>query len=84
MGNVKIKMNHAGMEELLKYDCQGVITETAERVKNACDGGGEYKSDLYVGKSRCNASVGTADPHAYYSNLKHNTLLNALSAAGGQ
>ncbi len=78
MANVTIKLNKGGMEELLKYDCQGAIEEVARGVLDACGEG--YRMDTYVGKTRCNCSVGAETDKAYYSNLKHNTLLNAIGS----
>ena len=40
--------------------------------------GDGFGSDTYVGSNRANASIRTTTPEAYYSNLKHNTILKAV------
>jgi hypothetical protein len=79
MAKVTIKLNKSGMDQLLKYDCQPAVQEVARQVLNSCGEG--YKMDTYVGKTRCNCSIGAETDKAYYSNLKHNTLLKALGGA---
>jgi hypothetical protein len=78
MAKVTIKLNKSGMDQLLKYDCQPVVEEAARQVLNSCGEG--YKMDSYVGKTRCNCSIGAETDKAYYSNLKHNTLLKAINS----
>ena len=74
---VRFELNRDGVRELLKSEkMQAVIQECASMVQDAA--GEEYKSEMKLGKNRCWATISADTPHAYYSNLKHNTLLKAL------
>lgn len=76
MGKTKFKLNYKGVGELLRSEeMQGVINEYGDNVLNRV--GGEYKMDQLVEK-RCVVRIKPGTPHAYYSNLKHNSLLKAL------
>ena len=78
--NFKFVLNRAGVRELLKgAEMQGICSSYGDSIVNAAGEG--YKKTVYVGRNRANCSVKTDTPQAYYSNLKHNTLLNALGAA---
>lgn len=73
----KFELNSAGVSELLNCsEIKNVCMEYAENVRNTCGDG--YEVQEYSGKYRSGARVHAATPHAYYSNLKHNTLLKAL------
>lgn len=74
---VEIELNSAGIRELLKSDdIASFCRQKAEDVAGRAGDG--YKVDTHVGKTRVNAMVSTETKKAYYSNLKHNTLLKAL------
>lgn len=83
MSKVKIELNSAGIQALLKsQEIMGKVEDVAHRV---CDvavesSGRSYEVDATIGARRGWASVKAADAHAYYSNLKHNTLLKALGS----
>lgn len=79
MAKVKIVLNKSGIDQLLKYDCQPAVQEVARQVLNSCGEG--YKMDTYVGKTRCNCSVGADTKEAYHDNLENNTLLRAIGGA---
>lgn len=77
MSNVKVVLNKEGVRELLKS--QEVMNECKKHASDIAERAGEgYEVSTYTGKNRANARVRAATPHAYYSNLKHNTLLKAL------
>lgn len=84
MSNVKFELNRAGVAELLKgAEMQGILSEYAEQVRQHCSAGSagpdEYEATTAVKGTRAVATVRAATPRAYYSNLKHNTLLKAVS-----
>lgn len=77
---VTVQLNHAAVGQLLKGgEIQGLLRQYADSVQSAAGDG--YESNIIHGKNRCWAEVTPATPHAYYSNLKHNTLLKALGSA---
>ena len=81
---VRFELNRAGVAELLKGpEMQQALSEHAARVQQRCTAGGagaeEYEAVTEVKGTRAVATVRTASSHAYYSNLKHNTLLKAVS-----
>ena len=76
MANVKFKLNYKGVGELLRSEeMKSVINEYGTNVLQRA--GNEYKMEELV-ESRCIARIKPGTPHAYFSNLKHNTLLKAL------
>lgn len=78
MGSVKVVMDPQGMEEFMKSDeVAEVCRKYADKIVEVCGEG--YEADTYVGAHRVNAGVKVATPHAYYSNLKYNTLVRAIS-----
>lgn len=77
---VTVQLNHAAVGQLLKGgEIQGLLRQYADSVQSSAGDG--YESSIIYGKNRCWAEVTSATPHAYYSNLKHNTLLKALGSA---
>lgn len=76
----KFVLNRAGVRELLQsQEMATICTEAAQKVAaNASHDGLEYEVSTMVGKNRVNARVSPGSIHAYFSNLKHNTLLKAL------
>ena len=77
---VILEMNDAGMQELLKSEAmQSILQEKASAIAKAA--GPEYKTDIKTMGTRVIASVYTEDEKAIRDNLKHNTLLKAVSSA---
>ena len=77
MSKVKIVLNQEGVKALLKsQEIQNVIKDCADSVQSTA--GSDYKVNMKQGVNRCWATISPASPHAYYSNLKHNTLVKAL------
>ncbi len=77
---VTVQLNHAAVGQLLKGgEIQGLLRQYAASVQSTAGDG--YESNIIHGKNRCWAEVAPATAHAYYSNLKHNTLLKALGSA---
>lgn len=74
---VKFELNPKGIHELLNCSelCDG-MQEIGESVARRA--GDEYAADTRPGKKRAHTFVKPTTAHAYYSNLKHNTLLKAL------
>jgi predicted RNA-binding protein with PUA domain len=81
MSEYKFKLNYEGVGQLLKSSqVQDVLKKNAEQVQQNCgDLASEYKVNTRVGSTRAYASVCTDSVHAINSNLKHNTLLKALT-----
>lgn len=78
--NFKFVLNRAGVRELLKgEEMQSICSRCGDSILNTAGEG--YKKTVRVGKNRVNCSVGVNSPREYYSNLKHDTLVNALGAA---
>lgn len=81
---VKFELNRAGVAELLKgSEMQQILSDYAGQVQRRCTAGGagsdEYEAVTEIKGTRAVATVRAASAHAYYSNLKHNTLLKAVS-----
>lgn len=78
----KFELNRQGVRELLQSSEMGnICTEYARSVAAAAGDG--YEVSSMVGATRVNARVSPANAHAYYSNLKYNTLLKALGGLHG-
>lgn len=87
MGKWKIQLDYAGVGQLLKSQemadlCSGI----GKNIQEKCGGVGtagaeEFKVETKNAGSRIVTTVSTDTPHAYYSNLKHNTLAKALGSA---
>lgn len=74
---VDVKLNSSGIQELMKSESvQELLLATADTVVKRCDG--SYATNVYVGKTRANASIITNDSATYHRNLKNNELLKAL------
>lgn len=77
MAKYGFKLNKKGVGELLKsQDIAREIKTYADGVQNAA--GEEYEVAEFVTRQRVGYRVNAGTPHAYYSNLKHNTLEKAL------
>lgn len=77
MARQGFKLNKAGVRQLLKSgEIGGVCKEYAEGVRSAAGDG--YTVTEFMTKQRIGYHVSADTPHAYYSNLKHNTLEHAI------
>lgn len=77
MSNLKIKLNSAGVQNLLKSsEMQNVLSEHATAIRQRAGDG--YEQDIYVGKTRANAMVKATSFKAKRDNMKNNTLLKAV------
>lgn len=78
----KFELNSEGVKELLKSEgAKSICMMYAEDICDACGDG--YEVQDYESQYRKGARVHAAEAHAYYSNLKHNTLLKNLQAFTG-
>lgn len=80
MGDIKFKLDPVGVHELLNWQSVQDMTDeigqgVASRANAECDG---YAADTRAGEKRAHTFVKATNAHAYYHNLKHNTLLKAL------
>lgn len=85
MAKVKVKLNGAGVRELLQGDAmRGIISEKAAEVQGRANAASSlnYVFDVQTGRNRVVGRVSAGDPHAYYANLKRNILLKALKGGG--
>ncbi|NCC60988.1 MAG: hypothetical protein EOM12_08590 [Verrucomicrobiae bacterium] len=77
MSKWKIKLNSAGVRELLKsQEMQAVITKKASGIRTRCGDG--YNQDIYVGRNRANAMVWAETYEAMKENAENNTILKAV------
>lgn len=77
---VDFKLDPNGVRELLNWQSVQDLTDelgqgVASRANSECEG---YEADTRAGEKRAHTFVKATTPHAYYHNLKHNTLLRAL------
>lgn len=71
------KINKQGVSELMKStQMQSVLSEKAKVIAARCGSG--YETDIYIGKTRANASVRAKTKKAKRDNYKNNTLLKAV------
>ena len=81
MGDVTVKLNLKGINELMKSaEVQGALHEAGKAVASAAGDG--YEAETHVAQFTAIENVFPDDPEAYYSNLKHNQLLKAAGQAG--
>lgn len=79
MADVRIELNSAGIQELLKSsEMQSLLKEHADQIAAGLDG---YETSVYVGRTRANASVVAVSNEARKACLEDNELLNALGGA---
>ena len=77
MSKLKIKLNSAGVQSLLKSsEMQNVLSGHATAIRQRAGDG--YEQDVYVGKTRANAMVKATSFKAKRDNMKNNTLLKAV------
>lgn len=76
MAKVEIKLDTAGVGQLLKSDdVSGYCEQIGNQIKKKCSG--SYEVDTQVGKYRAQTRVKTADKATYFRNLNNNELLKA-------
>lgn len=73
MAKVRIKLNSAGVRELLKSPEIRKVVET-EAAKKAQQAGEGYSSEVHVGQKRLYANVFPATRKAARDNFENNTL----------
>jgi hypothetical protein len=86
MGNVKIVLNAAGIQELLKSaGVQAFIQAKAQAVAAAASAasGGVFEATTQAGRTRARGSVITADKVARKAESEHAVLSKAGHASGG-
>lgn len=77
MSKVEIKLNSAGIQELLKSS--EVMSECKKYADNAVQSLGDgYEVSTYVGKTRVNASVRATTYEARKENMDNNSILKAV------
>ena len=80
MAKVEFELRREGIIELMQSsEMLDGIAKIANGVV-ASLGDGYETSPWPNGKTRVNVTIRTNNPHAYYSNLKHNTILKAVGA----
>lgn len=83
MADFKFEVNSAGIGELMRSaEMLAIVEDAADAVAAVAFemSGHNYDADAIVGPHRAVGMVKCADAAAYYSNLKHNTLLKALGS----
>ena len=80
MGKVTIKLNSAGVRQLLKSpEMRAIVDELASQV--AAGAGEGFEKEVKQAGTRVYAHIHAETPEAYYKNAKHNILLKALGGA---
>lgn len=75
---LKFVRNDKGVSDLMKSpEMQEILGQYGDQVVSRC-GSRNYKAVVRTGQKRANVTISPADAAAFYSNLKHNTLLKAL------
>jgi len=78
MAKVKIQLNSAEVEKLLKSsEIESVLSEVAENVRDKC-GNGYKTAKAYKGRHRLNIEVFADTYSAKRDNARNNTLLKAV------
>lgn len=88
MSNFEIELDTGGIRELLSADEISAEVErwgaSVQQIANADERPDiMYELDVEIKGDRACATIKAGTAHAYYSNLKHNTLIKALSGASG-
>ena len=82
MSKVKVKINSAGVREVLHSSgVQNILQDKISKAQSMCGDG--YVADIQPGVNRPHAMVKTVTAKAARSNAKHNTLAKAFGAIGG-
>lgn len=83
-GKFRFELDHGGAVELLQTpELTALIESLGEQCASnasSISGGLDYESETAVRGDRVSARVSAGSPHAYYSNLKKNTLVKALGS----
>lgn len=83
---VKVELNFDGVRDgLLKSpEMIELLRAYGEKIRENCNlgtvGPDEYSTRLKIGARRASVTVYPNTRHAYYSNLKHNTIEHAVEA----
>lgn len=78
MSQVKIELNRAGIDELLKsQEMEDAVHAETRKVAERL--GGAYDTDVKMMPTRVISSVFTTDKAAIRDNMQNNTLLKAVS-----
>ena len=80
MGKMTIKLNRAGVRDLLRSEEAVEICESYAN-KAATQLGEGYEVTTFRGRNRANASVSAESPKAIRENLKSNTILKAVKGS---
>ena len=81
MANVRVKLNSAGIREVLKSDeVRADILRRAEAIKAAAGGGDDYEAGAEIVGNRVMGWVVTATPEAKQAEAEDRTLTRALDA----
>ena len=79
MSKVRVKLNYAGVQELLKGpEVRALLEECGSRVMQSLPDGYEMETRM---TDRAVVTIHAATTKARVENSKNNTLLNALGAA---
>lgn len=77
MANLKIKLNHSGVKELLRSnEMMAVCKEHADKALNKLGDG--YEVTTHTGATRVNASIIATSYNARRENMENNSILKAL------
>jgi len=77
MPKTKIVLNSAGVRAMLQSpEMQALLSERAYEIAQRAGNG--YETDVFVGKTRANASVFASTEDAMKDNMDNNTLLKAV------
>lgn len=80
---VTIKLNTGEVRKLLRSsEAKDICRMYAGQVRGSAGDGYAVEDRTY--QERAGAAVVTETPEAYYSNIKHNTLIKALSGTRGK
>ncbi len=75
--DIEFVLDKQGVHELL--NCQDLMTGMQQIGDSVASRAGDgYAADTRPGKVRAHTFVKAVDSKAYFSNLKHNTLLKAI------
>ncbi len=79
MSKVKIELNSAGIQAMLKSQA---VLDTLQTVADSVQTrlGDKFQTSQHIGKTRANVSVYTEDPDALQDNATNNTMLKAMGA----
>lgn len=77
MGDVRIELNRAGIQELLRSsEMMSVCKEEADKIYNRLGEG--YEVSTHIGRNRVNVSIGTESYESMRDNMENNSILKAL------